>query len=398
MELLLERAPLADYSHPQFATPLHLACLNGDGASTRKLLEHGADATLTDARGATPLSVALRYIGHSKSKAESPLAAILDLAQNLCLIDFDLVAAAGIRGYSRESIFAKLLSLDEDTMVSEQVICIILKLPSAKPDDVHLAMQRNGGIGVTVYMLKAARDYESLEVLLKSEFGPVCNVTPDVLQKHDRRSMCLLLDHDPKVHINEKVVIHALESHDDRGQASIGSEQILLEELFERSPLVAVTHDMLKAARSAADMQILLKHLEPGTRISDDVVQAESRLDPAEAVQMVRLLLQFDQNIRLGPEVGALIVGCEDPLDALATLLARDPALPVTSEMFLEVFGLFQSAVDERTREQLADLMERCGKRLAFTEEVVYAIDDAYQGASDAEKKKRLYSLRATDK
>ena len=43
--LLLQKAPLTGHIHPEYATPLHLACTIGDCASVPKLLEHGADVT-----------------------------------------------------------------------------------------------------------------------------------------------------------------------------------------------------------------------------------------------------------------------------------------------------------------------------------------------------------------
>lgn len=57
--LLLLRAPLTNHIHPEYASALHFACAIGSGASVRKLLEQGANANVLDAKGRTPLTIAL---------------------------------------------------------------------------------------------------------------------------------------------------------------------------------------------------------------------------------------------------------------------------------------------------------------------------------------------------
>jgi len=49
--LLREKATLTNHKHSELATPLHHACAIGDGASVRKLLECGANATVLNDRG-----------------------------------------------------------------------------------------------------------------------------------------------------------------------------------------------------------------------------------------------------------------------------------------------------------------------------------------------------------
>ena len=59
VELLLQKVPLTKHVHSHYATPLHLACVRGPNKTVRRLLEHGADATILDSKGRTPLRIAL---------------------------------------------------------------------------------------------------------------------------------------------------------------------------------------------------------------------------------------------------------------------------------------------------------------------------------------------------
>jgi hypothetical protein len=170
----------------------------------------------------------------------------------------------------------------------------------------------------------------------------------------------------------------------------------VLETLFDRSPDIAVTEEMVQAVRCAPDIEILLKHLEPGTRISTDVVAAVSKIGLGGACLTMRPLLKFDPSIRLDPKMALQTIGYSDQIDALDMLLEHDPSMLVTEEMFLQIFG--QSLVwEEPHREKLADLMHKYGKRLVFTAKVREAVDHTYQSTSEAAKKKRFYSLRVTD-
>lgn len=165
--LLLERAPLTDHFHPEYATPLHFACDIGDGVSTRKLLEHGADATVMNSKGETPLSLALRH-GYGSPPKETPLAAIIKLAHAVHMLDDDLEAAAKLGGYDYDDTqpLATLLKLDKDIVLPEQFICRVLRNGTKDKETIHLIMQKSGGIGVTAEILKAAQSFTAKKILL----------------------------------------------------------------------------------------------------------------------------------------------------------------------------------------------------------------------------------------
>ena len=131
--LILQYAPLTTHVHPEYATPMHLACDNGDGASVRKRLEHDADATVLDAKGRTPLTIALekkkdQRFSLEHSQIETSLEIILKLAKPLRVFDKDLVMAVDLRHGDAKTL-ASLLDIDKDMVVAEAVICDVLKLP-----------------------------------------------------------------------------------------------------------------------------------------------------------------------------------------------------------------------------------------------------------------------------
>ncbi|MCJ1463344.1 hypothetical protein MMC07_001951 [Pseudocyphellaria aurata] len=352
--LLLQKVPLTKHIHPEYTTPLHHACAIGNGASVRKLLENGANATILDGKGRTPLTIALederqRRFHHDKG-LDTPLEIILKLASPLHVLDDDLVAAAKL--FDARKILTLLLDIAKSMVVSEAVICQVVKLSRCrlKTKIVELLMQRSGGIGVTAKMLEVVQSHDDLERLLKHK--PVCRITPEILiTQKELKSMKLLLDIDPETPVTEEVVFRALEIGNDSDRT-----YRVLETLFNRSPDIAVTKEMMLAARRAADLEILLKHLEPRTGISTDGLAPTSKIEPGEALQTV---------------------GDHNAIDELKRLLEHDPSMPVTEEMILRIFGQFSTS-SESDWENLADFMYKYGTRLVFTEKVRKVIDEAY--------------------
>ncbi|KAF2808296.1 uncharacterized protein BDZ99DRAFT_419279 [Mytilinidion resinicola] len=281
-------------------------------------------------------------------------------------------------------------------VVSEAVICHVLKRSYAGNEIIKRLMQRSGGIGVTAKMLEAVHSHYDLKYLL--EHKPVCRITPEILKSQKQlKCMKLLLDIDPETPVTKEVVFRALEIGNDFDRRYRKHEQEgkdVLETLFDRSPDIAVTEEMVQAARCAADMEILLKHLEPGTRISTDVVAAISKLGLGEAYLTMRPLLKFDPSIRLDPKMALQMIGYGNGINVLEMLLEHDPSMPVTEEMFLQIFG---QTLRESDGKELADVMHKYGTSLVFTDKVREVIDHAYQNKSEAAIKKRFYSLRMTD-
>lgn len=300
---LLERVPSTKYVHPDYATPLHLACDKGDGVSVRRLLDFGADITVTNSRGETPLTLALkerkrRVLGSREPHEESPLDVIMEVSRPLGILDEDFVAA------SHTNTLAKLLDIDRDIQISEQAICRILHETYMVRDTIELVMKRSGGIGVTAGMLQAVRSDGVLEKLLQHR--PVCDITNELLESQaSLRRMQLLLslqEHDTQV--SERVILHALELGDSdySRKNNIGlrngeSEKAVLEILLERNPHTVVTQEMLKGVRCSEDMEILLKRLEPGTKISDDIVENVAKSKVGDVYRMIRQLQQFDPSV-----------------------------------------------------------------------------------------------------
>ncbi|KAL1851056.1 hypothetical protein Daus18300_012665 [Diaporthe australafricana] len=109
--ILLQHEPPLDYVHAEYGTALHHACTVQDGASVELLLQHGANATLRDMRGRTPLTVALQ-IELERQAPESREHAPLSVE----ISDDDLVAAASLsRIYSRN----QLLCLDRSRLTPQ---------------------------------------------------------------------------------------------------------------------------------------------------------------------------------------------------------------------------------------------------------------------------------------
>lgn len=129
-ELLLQHSPRLDYVHAEYGTALHHACTVRDASTTKTLLQHGADATIRDVRGQTPLTVALqKELEVQKSTApadlwqtewqsqmseSTPLKVILQLAKSLHISDEDLTVAAELsRDYGdKANVLGRLLSVE----------------------------------------------------------------------------------------------------------------------------------------------------------------------------------------------------------------------------------------------------------------------------------------------
>ena len=317
------------------------------GALVRKLLEHGANATILDAKGRTPLTIALekekcrRDNDPERSQIETPLEVILKLANPLHILDNDLMAATKLEYGDAKNTLISLLDIAKGITVSEELICHVLNRSHVDNRKIKLLMQRSGDIGVTAKMLEAVQSDHGLEELLRHK--PVCRITPEILKSQQTpKCMKLLLDFDPKTSVTEAVIFRALNigNHWSRGHGLFKKDGFdVLETLFDRSPDIAVTQEMLQSVCCAADMEILLKHLKPGTRISTDVVTAVSKTEMGEpdqrglmklgeACRTMCLLLKFDPSIKLDPKIALRTIEYSDSAEKLEMLLKHDSSMP----------------------------------------------------------------------
>lgn len=327
----------------------------------------------------------------------------MKLANPLHILDDHLVAAVELKYGDAVNKVASILDRAKGMVVSEAVICHIIKCSRVDSQIIRLLIQRSGGIGVTAKMLEAVRTHYDLEALLEHKL--VCRITPEILKSQKTlKCMKLLLDVDPETPVTEEVIFRALEIGNESSKFGWLKEEgnDVLETLFDRSPDIAVTQEMLQAVRCAAHWEILLKRLKPGTRISTDVVKAATKIELGEANlrslimlgdarSAMRLLLRSDPSITLDPKMALQTIEYLNASDALEMLLEHDPSMPVTEEIFLRLFE------QKFHREKLADLMHKYEKRLVFTDKVQEVIDQAYQNKSEAAEKKRFYSFRVID-
>ena len=398
--LLLQKASLINHIHPEYTTSLHLACVIDNDASMRKLLEHDANVTAVDAKGRTPLTIALEEkrqsgIDFERSQIETSLNVILKLANPLHILDNDLVTTAELNYEEAKNSLTLLLNIVKSMIVSEAFICHVFNRSLVDNQIIKLLMQRSNDIEVTIKMLKVVRNHYELKKLL--EHRSMCRITSEIL-KSQKTFKCLkfLLDIDPETPVTEEVIFRALEIGNDSILEYRRQGNDVLETLFGRSPDTAVIQEMLQAVRCAADMEILLKHLKSDTRIFSDVIAAVSRIELEKAYLTMRPLLKFDLSIRLDPKMALQTISYCNAIDALEMLLKHDPSMLITEKMFLRAFG--QSSTSRKSdREKLANLMHKYKKRLVFTDKLRKIIDHAYQNKSEAAKKKRFYSLRVTD-
>lgn len=142
--LLLQHAPPVNHVHAEYGTALHHACTVDDASSANLLLEHGADATIRDFRGQTSLTVApqkelelqqpttkadfqsMESKSYRKSQwqmqmSESPLKAILDLANPMHISDEDLTLAADLGGghyFNKSYVLGRLFCVDNSRLTT----------------------------------------------------------------------------------------------------------------------------------------------------------------------------------------------------------------------------------------------------------------------------------------
>ncbi|KAF9871054.1 hypothetical protein CkaCkLH20_11471 [Colletotrichum karsti] len=357
------------HSHPELGTPLHYACKIHEGSMVRLLLRHGAYPSARDSQGQTPLATALYNTRHPsftpRNGKEDPLSVFMEMIDSLHISDDDLVAAATAKVDTTR--LQPLLSRKWSNSIPEKIICDVLSHENANPDVIKFLMENNGGIGATANILQAVTDERQLEILL--EFRPVGRISSTTLASQKSfKCISRLLEADPEVSIPRDVIFRAL-----RPNQYDSKERGLLKVLFERSPQIQVTQDMLEAVRHVEHMKILLDRMDKGTEISSGVVDAISRLDSEESYGIIQRLLKFDPSIHVSQKMASRMVTESREVSVLELLLEHNPAVEITPKMFLAVLDDDCSGADSA----LVDLMTKYDKRVVSTRKVRQAVADS---------------------
>jgi len=347
VELLLGRG--IDVNHPssEHGTALHYACAHGTAKLVQMLLDYGADVNAYDEKHGSPLAAAASTsndtIPRNKTRSSAECRAIVELllrhGDKVQIRECDLLAAASCRSSADGEYYMSLfLEHDQSVRATEPVIVqAIVNFGGYSSDFKTLPrlLERDGGLGTTPTMLKAAEGPEVMRMLL--EHKPVCELTAEILEAAVGRYsnhfelVKLLLAHNPKIFITEAAVLAAL-GH----KYSKGSDGNLLELLFDGNSELEITDAMLKAAENAPDMKLLLEHRRKELPISSEVFEAvASRY--RNSGTLVYLPLEHDKSVKITPPVVPRAITYYLDPGLIETLLEHDPTLEIGQEKFLSM-------------------------------------------------------------
>ena len=134
---------------PLKRTALHLAAYNGRNDVVKLLLEKGADATLKDEDGKTPLALCnLRWIKERSGDRESTLLALIDCDRETAAEDAELMANAAIKGSI--DVIRKLIDAKADPTKQDEHGWTPLQLARqyGNVDATELLARRGAEVGV----------------------------------------------------------------------------------------------------------------------------------------------------------------------------------------------------------------------------------------------------------
>ena len=402
VELLLGRG--IDVNHPssEHGTALHYACAHGTMKLVQMLLDHGADVNAYDEKHGSPLAAAASAdngtFPRNKARSSVECRAIVELLlrheDRVQIRECDLLAAASCMSSADDEYYMRLfLEHDQSVRATEPVIVqAIVNFGgySSRFRILPRLLERDGGLGTTPTMLKAAKEPEAMRMLL--EHKPVCELTAEILEaaakrySHHFELVKLLLAHNPKILITEAAVMAAL-GHRYSG----GSGGNLLELLFDCNSELEITEAMLKAAETIPDMKLLLERRRKDLPISSEVFEAAASRY-RESGALVRLLLEHDKSIKITPPVvQRAITYYHDSESLIETLLEHDPTLEIGQEQLL---SMINGRGGHKGKRQIVELLVKHGKTLDFTPEVSAALDEKYQSHSDKDMKECFYKLK----
>ena len=400
VQLLLSHGIDVNYPSSEHGTALHYACVHGLKQSVKMLLDHGADANAYNDKHGSALAAAVLtgndtsrfHDSDSSAECRAMVELLLRHGDKLQIRECDLMAAASCRsaGDCDGEYYMKLfLKHDQSVRATESVIVQAITSfdPYFNRGTLPRLLERDGELGTTPTMLKAAREPEVMQMLLERK--PVCELNADILEAaakqygHRLKLVKLLLAHDPHIPITEAAVLAALS----------GSDGDLLELLFDRNSKLEITEAMLKAAETTANMKLLLGRRRKELPISTEVLEAAVLHHRGGA--LVRLLLEHDKSAKITPpmvERALRYFDYSEPL--IETLLEHDPTIKIGQD---QVLSMIKGIGVYGEMRQLVKLLVQHGKTVEFTAELKLALDEMYQGHHAKDLKELFYKLKRKD-
>lgn len=303
VELLLDRGIEVNHCSPEHGFALHCACAHGSKKVIQSLLDHGADINAYNDKHGSALAAAasrganliMRHRSIISSRQQRAIVELLLRHEPKVQIrecdllaaaswEYDILAAASWDyvipaaasweyASDGQHVMSLFLRHDQSAVATEVVIVKAIqnykRISTASGETLQLLLEHDDGLGTTPAMLKAVKDVDAMEMLLKHE--PVCQVTTDVLDsaaKQDIRLVKLLLIHDPKTPVTEATILAAV-----RPSYSGGSDRTVLKMLLDQSREIKITDEMLEAARRTVYMEMLLERRSKEQTINSHILE-----------------------------------------------------------------------------------------------------------------------------
>lgn len=413
-ELLLDRGIDVNHSSPNLGFALHHACAHRDKKLVQSLLEYGADINTYDEKHGSALAAAAsRGVIESSEEQRAVVEILLRHEVKVQIRECDLLAAASWS--DGQQFIGLFLKHDQSAVATELVIVKAIENASlsGSHEALPLLLERDGGLGTTPAMLKAARNAEVMKMLLKHK--PVCQVTADVLESAINQDNApdlvkLLLTHDPKAPITGATIIAAMRNryvgpgfhHPDpdpdenlflalnRHLFSRDPDEDVLKMLLDRNRELEITDEMLEAAWETDAMEWLLQWRNKEQTISSRILEKAAKT-PFNGKDLVPQLLKHDGLVKITPPVilGAFrsSTGSESYLRAL---FEHDPTLEITQQ---DLMSLATWSHSDDHRLKMMNVLFEYGKTVEFTPEIRKTLDENFQSQSDKKMRESFYSL-----
>ena len=291
---------------------------------------------------------------------------------------------------------------DQSAVPTEVVIVKAIqtykRMSTASGETLQLLLKHDGGLGTTPAMLKAAKDVDAMEMLLKHE--PVCQVTADVLGSAANRDIRLvnrLLIHDPKPRVTEATILAAVSSSNpvDYGD----SDGAVLKLLLDQNRELKITDEMLEAARGTDEMEVLLQRRSKEQTISSHVLEQVAvqgvRGARGSGALLVPQLLKHDKSVKITSRVvRAAMIGRSGADAFMRSLFEHDPTLEITQadlEYWLRTMSRWDSFYKEERK--LIHVLIEYGKTVEFTADIEKKLSERFQSNKELELKELFNRL-----